>query len=734
MGASIAKIGGCSIQGSAPVRWEFTDGFEPVVETFDVLPADADRLTKGNRTPVALEMRTGDKIVKVENLWVLRRAPGESPKQARIVVADRRWFWPYRLVVGRYNIRQKVGVKRISSPSTPLETADISDDVQYASWSLRVDGSGLAARWKPGEMLKDVIDKLTFAEWNNPGYEIDQAVGTELDELVIEDLSINTSGNHALSQALAFLPEAAVTITAEGKIRIYSRVDGGEKAVIGKLGPEMVGRGHIEVISGNLTCPKKVNVYFVREQEVRFDAIEALSATANTGVVVPDRRHMENVLPVPDYTIPINGKWVCQGTWVTFDEYLEAISSIPIPGAHIPKLDHSFLQKAFMPYLDLWGALQLLGVRDPDVDWIARIAAMAAHYRRTYRINPKWRKRFFRFYAYRVATIDPQHGTRAPSEVYADYAYLGGQRYWWKQIAEKPETGIADLSYATNVAGYPQGATMSDGKSKKFTDTSKAAPARVQILDHDQGIIQFDYQLDPVKLFDRILPSQVNDGPTGDVTQRTRSIAFNAVIKGAENAVPKLKAEHRACVIMTAVPACPNSLAQYYKVSVEPSQVTKLLPVALLSSLMDAKGPKMDVFIGPGIETARFAWSDDRETDIGGMFGVDMPNVPPGTPANDVGLVINDSQDASGAASLQAIARAAAARIYGMYAVHAAGSATGILNGAVTLAGFLSRVAHEIDQEGVASTRIEAAESLPALDWQAFLPASTRAIIDRQVQ
>jgi len=743
-GKTIATIGGYTILASSPVRWSFSEGTDPVVETFDILNKDADALMNEGRKSVTLHLESDDRIIDIKHLWVLRRAPSDHKFYARITVADRRWLWPYAHVIGRYNVPLEAGVKRLASLDAP-EITPTAIRFHYAPWSLKtqpVDVGYLGVPWTTEEVIKDVMGKARRSEkgfTGMPGMDISPRIGQELNKVPIEDLEINDAGNVAIGRVLAYLPEAGITVDKDGVIRIFSRVDGAELVICGlvqggsSLEAEIPGRGHVEMISNIRTCPSKINVWFVRKQEVRFDTIEAESSASNTSPVVRDKRLMVNVLPVPDYKISMGaGNDVCQGTYVTVDAYLNALTAPP--GTTIAKLDHRHLQRAFMPYLDLWGALQLLGIRDSDADWPARIAALMTHYRRTYRINPRWMSRFFKIFAHRVATLDVVTGTRAPSMAYADYAYVGSQRYWWKQLGETPGMGAADLAYAVNVNGYPQGSDMGDGV-KKFDSKTKPAPIEVQILDHDLGIIHFNYRLDPVKLFDTVLPSHVENIPTGDLSNRMRPIAFNAVISGQEHEPPRLASSHKAAVIISAIPACPNDMRQFFRVEVPAADIAEMLPSQMRDVLNNAIGPEMDIFIKPGIEMARGVWLDDKATEIDQMFGVGGTN----DARMGVDLIINweeGNQNNPGdrAASLNEIAKAAAARVYAMYASHATGKASSRIKGSVTVAGWISRVTHEIAQNGEATTSIDLPEHLPALDWFAFMDASTRQILMRSLR
>ena len=99
--------GHVQILNSSPASWTETEGTDPTIEVFDVIPFQLSRLlaNEGN-TPVTLRLFSGTLEIIVRNLWVLESAPGPNPHISRVKLADRRWFWKYKHVgPRRYNIR-----------------------------------------------------------------------------------------------------------------------------------------------------------------------------------------------------------------------------------------------------------------------------------------------------------------------------------------------------------------------------------------------------------------------------------------------------------------------------------------------------------------------------------------------------------------------------------------------------------------------------------------------------
>jgi hypothetical protein len=97
-------------------------------------------------------------------------------------------------------------------------------------------------------------------------------------------------------------------------------------------------------------------------------------------------------------------------------------------------------------------------------------------------------------------------------------------------------------------------------------------------------------------------------------------------------------------------------------------------------------------------------------------------------------LCVNLTQSGDNGASLKAIAKAAAARVYAHLADHYVGHASGIINGLLRPAGWLAEVVHEIAPNGEPTTRITMPETLPQLNLFGYMDANTRAIVNREVR
>lgn len=738
-GSPIGNIDGYVILGSSNARWPMRAGTEPVLETFDVTPQTAAALAgRKAGTPVTLTLETRGHKQVVKFLYVVNVLPGDNANIFRVTLADLRFWWTYKIINRRFNIRRNIGYKRLAATDV-AELNPVAPNVWYAKYSLETKKRGRNSNnpVSPEEAMVDVMEGVLEPERILSGHKANVFFeqGIKFDGIPLEEVELQDPGNSAVGRALSYFPELDLYVNADGDIGIYSKVSGAEKLLIDALGPEMVGRGHVALVDNRFVRPREARVRFVREVELRFNFSEAALAVGQTTTELLDERVVENVMPVPDYILhsaeaPPEG-WV-QGTWITIDQAIRAYNALGgIPG--IGRIDHDLLQRAFVPYFDLWTAMQISGVRDPDADWTARLAAFQEHYRRTYRIQMNWMDRILSIRDYRVATIDPVRGQRAPATAWADYCIVPSMRNLWKKLKDNE-----DLPYVINMKGYPNG-------GDNLGADSKPAPARVTVLDSDQGIVHLEYQIDPLRMVEQILPSMVTvnghdgvdgdgrptmPGPTADLRQRTRPISFDMVVD--DNGWPKLTARHKVAIILTAVPASPNDERQFHTVTIkaDDKRLEDMLPRSVAVGLKTALGPPMDIFIGPGQETARTAWVDSRSADIEKIFGITD-----GAP-NLKGLVINDGEtsDKRNGASLVTIALAAAARLYASMADRYQGAITGELLPLARPMGWANEIVHEITPDGVGQTHVALPDKLPQFNLLSYLDGSTRKILMRLAQ
>jgi len=737
---------------SATVSWSLRSGTSPVIGSFEMIPEDADALFQngGRKSPVTLKIIPPQgNPVTVSNLWILNIAPGPNPFIVSVTVADRRWFWSYAHTLRRLNMRRRVGNKlAIASDQAPVQLNQSIPNFDYWPWSLN---SG--AVWQAVDVIRNVmtsqVDGILAKERQYWGVMADLTIDNRItsggSSTPIEDLQLDDSGDGALARIMKYLPEAEVTVDYDGTVIVFSRSGGDEADLYNAILPEIPGGGHAALVSNAALRPSKINVKFTPEVEVRFDALENATASATgsanhdvdttvgpTGgsIKVSYKRQLDNVLPSVDYQLNVNGNTIPMGVYILMDDAFNSWGNLPIAG-QATKLDHPLIQKAFVPYMDLWSKLNKIGQQpgpngnaDP---WVERIAAVQNNYRITYRIPSAWRNQMFSMRAYRVATIDPQSGMRGPSLVYGDYCLVYSQR----QQARNAQAGNV-FDWAQNRSGYPASGILDS--------TAAPSPAYVTVIDEDQGVIHFNYRIDINRLIEMILPSKLKvDGnamPTTDVTNRDRAITFDTLNKAGGYA--SLSPSFQAAVVLTCVPASPNNINQLYSVSVTPGDVQGLIPQGAQSGLLNAQGPEMDIHCG--LDTARIMWLDSRSSDIEALFGIagGAASSTPLTP-NLKGLVINGEDGSlTTGASLVNLARAEAAKVYASLVDHYEGTVTGGMNGNVHLNGMTTDITHRLDPNGMTTTQLTLPSTFERFSKQIdvfrWLSSTSRAVILKLVQ
>lgn len=714
-------LGGKDILAYGDTPWTLKEGSRPVIHTYDMIPSDAAALA-GHSGPIDLVITPDQgQPIKVSNLWVLNVQPGDNKFLSKVQVADRRWMWSYAHVLRRYNMRRNVGTKRLVANDQVPAVNDVAAQISYWDWSLNK-----GTPWIPKDMLLDVLGAATNSDREKTGsilpVRVDGSIGSQIRTLPIEELTIDDAGDSAVDRALSYLPEAMLYIDYDGSAVVESRASGNERGVIQALLPEVDHEGHVDLVKNNLIRPKEIHVYFTREIELRFNFVENTLARGATTTDSPaDARVMDNVLPSPDYQTTINGQTIPQGTWITFDQAFNAWGNMPVVGK---QLDHDILQKAFIPGVDLWAMLRISG-NFPDNNgdikpWAFRYNACQDHYRTTFRLSPRFMDRIFSIRAYRLTTIDPQSGQRGPASAYGDFAVM----YTQQTLLKSTRQGISP-TWADNYTAYPT--------SGNLDSTAFVSPCDVSIADHDQGIVHLQYKPNPIYgMNETVLPSQIQQDslPTADISNRTKPIAFNSVLSGIKP--PRLSPAYKCAIVLTAVPGAPNTIQQLHKIVVRPGDISSMIPSSQQTGLGEANGPTMEIRIGANVEVARVAWNDDpaKVIEIEKCFGLTE-----GEP-NLAGLVINEDATANltNGASLNAIAKAAAARLYASLTDRFEGQMAGYINGQVRPAGWATEIRHEVAADGMAVTRVMLPPSVPQMNLMSFLDSNSRQAILKTVQ
>lgn len=718
----IASLAGKPILGSSNVEWQLTEGTSPYIARFDMIPADAVAAFSENKgAPVSLQLsRPGPNgQMTVQKLYILSVEPGPNPHIARVVVADRRWMWPYASCFGQFNFRRKVGEKRITAHDQPVIAVE-EDEIKYARATLFNGDLYTAA-----QIVGLIVEQAESAALDPASINIAASIQS-LNSLPVENVEIRDSGDQAIRRALSYLPAAGIYIGYDGNIYVYSKTDSGESDVISPLVPAPhFGGGWYHLVDHSVLRPRAVRYVCPREVEMRYYFHET------PGTTTAAFRSVDNVCPQPDWELTKNGRKYPTGTYHSMDELL--LDNASNPWGNLPKWDpampdtrltHSIVRKAMMPFLDLWAVIGAIGQFEADQDWVARIEAIQAHYRQTFRIRPKMMDRIASIRAYRVSTVDVETGGRGHAVAWMDHCKIATQRAIYK-------TREQGLVYARNVDGY----------TGTFDQSSRASPARVHILDSDQGVFRIELKSDPLRLYEVLLPGKIStDGGASAVSTSMVSgniantegapVTFDSV-SNVDSPIPQLQNDFKMTTILTAIPWTGRGIEKLHKITVQPSDVQGLVP----SGIGPCVGPVMTIF--SDVEPARVRWLEARAADNELCFGIrgeddEEVNQEP----NLTDLVLNEgtSGDAIGGASLWALAKAEAARQYAMLADRMMGSIAGPMTGGMAPAGFIDAIAHMIDTQGVATTAVKFPDRRPALDIYSYLDSTTRQRIAKMVQ
>ena len=797
------------VLASGPCNWMIKEGTMPTIEQFQVTPDTAGAMwdhAKDNK-PFTLFLSCEGESLKIEFLYMIGRAPGPNDHVKAVAIADRRWFWSYAWMgPRRYNWRRRIGVKRPEEfNAAPTVATPTQPDVWYAPWSLKQKANpelttpppnpqnATDGVWKARDLMEEIfktvfqIEKITTGNepkviWRYPRPKA---------SLPLENVVIDSAGDDAIATGLTYLPEHNVYIHPNGDVVVKNKTFGSEKylALKGDRGGyEKVGKGHAELINNALVRPRRIHVLFTREVEVRFDFWEKYSSVSGGGFGLAANiganqlednkaRMMYNVLPVPDWVLPHATPPKVMGTWVTFDEALTAWNQADKPDGVTLNLDYPLIRRAMVPFLDLWAGFRMLGLYSPQNDWMGRIGAIQAHYRRTFMINQTWLARIQQMKAYRQACVDPENGARSPALVLANHSRLASQKSLRiDQINKVAGTWDGIIQLAMPVHSYPALGDQYDGDPPPCLAEPALlypisefpikpggswgivhAPATLQIEDSDQGVLSIDFKADEYRTYEQVLPGLMrlealdgtgesqalmplsDIGPTADPRELARPIAFN-MLSTIDTKVPALAPKHKAAVIFTCIPASTshhidtsdpenpvlNQQLEDVTIWADSIDLSKMVSTGVKESLTEAYGPDMYIRISAANEVARIEWRDSEYQEIEKIFGFRD-----GKPKT-TGLVLNMYDTPGGpehGASLNQIALSSAARVYSSLIDRYQGDKTSTLRPTALPDGWVGQVAHTVSANGEASTRIDFPEQIPQLDMISYLDSGTRELL-----
>jgi len=676
------------------VTWRLTGGTQPEQQVFMFDHSTGANLVKVDvNKEVTLKIQDGNIVKSFKRLNILRAMPGDSPLTRGVLVSDRRWRLSRKHIYRRYNIRRRTGDRRMSDPSTFQSVVTLVDDEAYAPYSINPPFSINGRRWTARAVLEDVLEELDPGNW--------KIIANITEQSPIENLELDDLGDAALNRILSYLPGIGIYMDAEGELTVYHTRNQGEVDAVETSGPEQAMGPHAEWIDNRSIRPKKLRLLFSPEYEIRIDSlIEGDTFRAD----VPERL-MSNVLPIPDPILTVGDRQVVMGTWRGAAAVIAAWNADRLSGSSEPLTIKAIRENWFF---GIWSHYTELGKLDIDRNWTTRIGTLRQHFRTTYQIHRPLIDMLASFRVERVAIVDEEGGRYARSPVLTDYCIVP---------EEMAKVRLTDaLFLGLNIEGYPGGPTvpLSEGIS---------APATLQIVDMDQGIIHISYALDPLGRLNTIIPSLVDNLPTADISNPTEPAAWDlTLLDKPGQGRPTLSVNHSVATVITAAPAAPNSSAQLYAVERTPEDVARFIQ----GDVSDAQGPTQDIRIRAGMETARFAWDDSRAQDIEIAIGL-RPGRDDGATSTVNDLLVNRE-------TIEAIADAVAARYYATTVNRYMGGKMVRFKPDIEPRGNISAVTHTVGQDGTAHTTLTLPQELQEVDFIALLPASVRRRIFREVQ
>ncbi len=715
-----------------------TVGVNPATAVATVAPSDLTKLLemgrkKRNGITMVASPVSGPSVT-YSGMNIIHNTNAADPNLAAVVIADRRYWWPYQFVYREMNIRRATGNKRRESMERPLINDPVVDILQYAKFSLNAEGKP----WKATEVLKDLIK---FIDLTSVDATIQDA--KELASVPFENITLRGQGHMALAQILGLVAGAEITISNTGTPIVFSWASGAERDVVGtgligvggEMGPEQFSGGHVDLVERGNVRPEKIIVLVDIESELRFDFIgdkasevDSTRPTEGTddaglAILAPTPRYIQNVLPIPDFTLALtDDRTVVTGQWLPVGEYLEAITKLT-KGGLAPDVTFTTLFRAMVPFQrHLWAALALTGdtlLASTEANWSARISALQRHVRQTWQIPRDWMDRIRVLKNHLVATVDTSRGIRAQSRIYSDHFRLNTAKSLFLTAGAK--------AYGANIKGWP-------GKGeapRAIVADDIPAPADLVILDPEIGIIHTAYLADPNGNYQEALPGLLINNPVADKEPGNRDgpVYFNSIAAGSTK-FPQLDPDSKLAIILTATPA-----NQLFAIEVGIEDVGAVVPRAVRDGLKDAKGPPMYLYTAR--ETARVAWSEDAAKAIETAF---LQAVKPGfdklTDATKLlrPHVMNLGEAAGGAASLNDVAVEIAAKTYAKMVDRPEGSMSGFIADTIAPVGAIDSVIHSIAADGRLQTAVNLRTQLPDFNVVAMLDPGTQRILLRLIK
>lgn len=737
-----ATLGGVPLAATRGVAWRFVTGVQPYTTIFEVHKSNWPKLQEQIGQPLTLKIVDSRGVESTINqVYILHLAPSGAPPRVAFVVADKRWRWPYRLVVRDFNMPRKTGDRTAKQP-VPVETQVVVDEYDYLAYSLQGEEG---TRWTAQAAVEEVLRILELEGAPAGGFEIesfpikDTSGGNNTATFTLQGVSLRDAGDLALARLLSYVPGATVYVRADGRTVVIDSTDVDATDKHFHTLPVSTYSGEKAVwIDRKKIRPEKVVVHYQREVEVLLEYEDDYSGSTRPQPA-RSRSYIENVCPTVDTTTTVRefdpeiNKTVEKanlppGTWVRMDALLEAWND-DRPEGSLPWTFDTL--KIHWLVGDLEG---VLGARGQDLDEDANIAmrvqAIRQHFRQTFRINRRYTGRTRSLRAVRVGVLDPISGARAPAAVWGQACIIPTTK--GKYMASR-STDELDKSKVYRNVDYLAPARNGD---LQIIDTPPG-PTRVSIIDQDLGVFRLEWVVSPYGTDESFIPCKLVNNQNFDGIAVTRDLSQQddepmgpgLIVEGGSNGV-FLADSLEYSIIVTLVPNAPNNARQFHRVEVEPSEVASLFRREF--GIKDGEGPTLEIFVPPGELTARFAIEDEDEggRSVQELFGLlNAPNDPEaGVEGPEIpGYVLcNEERE------LQPHAVSAAAELLTAFADNMQGTiVTRVPDGGLKLVGNMNSATVRV--AAAPSGKVDAVHAFPGqsqpISRLALMPESTRQLV-----
>lgn len=727
----VIKLGGVELAAVAGIAWRFISGVAPYTTVMSVHRSQWDRLKGQLGQPLALEV-TDSRAVKttIQQVYILHLAPSDSPHRVSFVVADKRWLWPYKLIVRDFNMPRKTGDRTALGDPVPVETQQVVDQYDYLPYSLEPPQQ---TKWTSQSALEAVLQLVDEDNWTVDSWPIKDTTGAgDSGQFSLQGVTLRDSGDVALQRLLSYIPGASVYVNEKGQTVVFDSSDLEETERHFRALPLSTYAGDRGAwIDRKAIRPSKVIVHYQREVEILVEYEDDYSGGTSSTPVANDA-YVDNVIPTTDPSTEITEfdpgtgttqtKNVPMGTYVRVDKWLEAMDA-DRPEGSLPWTWDTVKIHWFKGDLDaVWVRGKDL---DPEGNAAMRLQAFRQHFRQTFRLNRKFMERIRNLRPIRVAMLDPVTGARAPAAVWGQGCIVPSTK--GQLMAKRGSDEASSSKYLRNIdylRPYTQGTPLLE---------TRPGPQRVSIVDGELGIFRLEWIVSPYGIVDSFLPCKLVNDQNYDGISLSRDLALQEdepmgagmIVEGGTNGI-YLDDVLEAKVLMTAVPASPNTRQQFHQIEVEADDVQSLFQREF--RIQDGEGPPLEVFVSPGEVTARFGITDAAEAFATQKLLFGLTNPQPGEEPEELAgyTLVNEERE------LLPHARSLAAEVIAPFADNVQGIInTSVPRDGVKLVGNMTSATLRV--AAAPSARVDAVHEFPgqqrSIPRHALMPESARQLI-----